>query len=858
MRSSRSSRKSQDVDIDDDEPVVVVKGAGLNVMAVQDAGAHRMLLDEFTYLLSTIRTTTSNNRKAVGSAKEDTNTALLWDLAFLLSKPKNRSILWTYAQDTALPSILKLVGSIPSPAGGDKGEPDLSGSVEGESWDRDSVRSSQRSSDASSMSSSLPNGGDPTKAARRTTPQQLHSLSMSDHEALASIVYFVSLDCTAAKITASDARKMRRAILGHDTAVRGTSHLLLVRETEHASTLTTAAAESTSNDEDGEKQIVDGLPPTITETAKNAAAATSECSFVVSLSTMESHSPTRKKSDPTSSGRRKRRNKKKQTKVTEVISLLDPIAEDQSPSQEQKCPKPQRDPSKVEAERLSFTDSSSLHNENTPVKRNKKATPTNQDAKSLALPNRLAEKVRSKVKWNSSSACDCHDDTTTEGDSRMFVRGVVLEALNRIVQGKEAGEEASCLDGEDDESEDDDEESSNEPNKENNVVDMTSDDDMAKIEASNPLMVTNKLLFESEALPTFAIAMAEALRESLVPSLRKACDACQAHLLRQISGLATLLDGVCLLNHDNREELCANGKLVSSLLQVLLAASKMTDVMNGDSSSSVGAPATNPMLLEIALISVRTLTSLTHENMLAGQQLRSSVAIGGGGGCDDWGGKGEQPMTISTTTTTSGVEILLAVLHCMIKTSNSTSKNDGNDDASKQRYDMIVFCLNTLTNVVETAQVLSTLSGYLAPLSSSTADNADNGSKKGESFLVWLTRWIVGETSSFRDDVLNGTFGKKGAQQEVRKESYLHKDAEEHLVTAGNGFILLACIMVHGEEDVTESILEQTPGGFRLIINTLKSFCNFYYYSVGDLSVAVVAPVKKLIVDLEEKVRNHV
>jgi hypothetical protein len=425
-----------------------------------------------------------------------------------------------------------------------------------------------------------------------------------------------------------------------------------------------------------------------------------------------------------------------------------------------------------------------------------------------------------------------------------------VEALNRIIQGKEAGDETSCLDGEDDESEDDDEESSNEPNKENNLVDMTSDDDMAKIEASNPLMVTNKLLFESEALPTFATAMAEALRESLVPSSNKTCQACQSHLLHQISGLATLLDGACLLNDDNREELCANGKLVSSLLQVLLATSKMTDVKNDD-SSSVGAPTTNSMLLEIALISVRTLTSLTHENMLAGQQLRSSVAKCAGG--DDWGGQGDQPK--ASTSTTSGIEILLAVLHRMITTSNSTSKKDSSDDASKQRYDMIVFCLNTLTNVVETAQVQSTLSSYLVPSSSSST--ADDGSKKDESFLVWLTRWIVGETSSFRNDVLNGTFGKKGAQQEVHKESYLHKDAEEHLVTAGNGFILLACIMVHGEHNATETILEQTPGGFKLIINTLKSFCNFYYYSVGDLSVAVVAPVKKLIVDLEEKVSKH-
>ena len=36
------------------------------------------------------------------------------------------------------------------------------------------------------------------------------------------------------------------------------------------------------------------------------------------------------------------------------------------------------------------------------------------------------------------------------------------------------------------------------------------------------------------------------------------------------------------------------------------------------------------------------------------------------------------------------------------------------------------------------------------------------------------------------------------------------------------------------------------------MIKTLKAFCNFYHYSVGDLSVAVIAPVVKLIAGLEK------
>ena len=39
--------------------------------------------------------------------------------------------------------------------------------------------------------------------------------------------------------------------------------------------------------------------------------------------------------------------------------------------------------------------------------------------------------------------------------------------------------------------------------------------------------------------------------------------------------------------------------------------------------------------------------------------------------------------------------------------------------------------------------------------------------------------------------------------------------------------------------------------GITLMIKTLKAFCNFYHFSIGPLSVAIVTPVLKLIKDLE-------
>ena len=52
-------------------------------------------------------------------------------------------------------------------------------------------------------------------------------------------------------------------------------------------------------------------------------------------------------------------------------------------------------------------------------------------------------------------------------------------------------------------------------------------------------------------------------------------------------------------------------------------------------------------------------------------------------------------------------------------------------------------------------------------------------------------------------------------------------------------------------------ILSEIPGdsphsSLSFVKNTLKAFCNFYRFSIGDLSVAVVAPVKALLSKLEE------
>jgi hypothetical protein len=135
------------------------------------------------------------------------------------------------------------------------------------------------------------------------------------------------------------------------------------------------------------------------------------------------------------------------------------------------------------------------------------------------------------------------------------------------------------------------------------------------------------------------------------------------------------------------------------------------------------------------------------------------------------------------------------------------------------------------------------------------------GDDSDHMFLSWLTTWLVGETGSFREAVVASTLGNAQSNHADRK---LENEEDERLVTAGNGFVLLACLMLHKNGDtqgttqvraVRQTILSKLPGDnagdkVTFVQNTLTAFCNFYHYSIGDLSVAVVAPVKKLIAEL--------
>ena len=129
--------------------------------------------------------------------------------------------------------------------------------------------------------------------------------------------------------------------------------------------------------------------------------------------------------------------------------------------------------------------------------------------------------------------------------------------------------------------------------------------------------------------------------------------------------------------------------------------------------------------------------------------------------------------------------------------------------------------------------------------------------------LSWLTQWVVSKTLGFQDSVMKGSFGSKASSTD---DNELELGEEENLVTSGNGFVLLAYLFVDDGshsglplKNNRDIILKELPfdkdrksEGIHFIIKALKAFCNFYHYTVGDLSVAVIAPVIKLMVGLEK------
>ena len=747
--SSRSSQysslsPSQQVSSQEVSLNVPVRGAGTDVVAVQDAGSFRMLYDDCFYLCA------------------ENSVEACCDLAVLLSSRKTRSVLFSDQQGAALAAILQAISSFAS-----KNEQD------------------------------------------KPMDKQLH-------EALAAVVHFVSWDCTThTGGSAAAARKVRNAVLEHPRALQGICNLVLVDPIVQS--LLTNKTTSTVKDDNS----------VLSQNDDNASRASS-------IDTRESTASSQ--GDPTSMGRRKRRKKRRMQFGRPMLSAIDEdaITEDattengevdglfaaqggMSFTSDEASVGYNRKPSRDDAS-LSTVESVSERNEEKLVKVREALEYPAKDEDGKARPVEHTCKILSGKKAATDSE---------EGDGRMdlFLHGeLALQALNRIVEGKE-GDEESCIEIEMDASD---------RNSKDASTNQEEDDEEEQLKR-NPLLITNTLLRKNGALPLLARAMAEALSAAIVCVTPKApgespCCECLSHLKERVSILASLIDGACCLTSENRRELCAgNSQLMSSILLFLKTFSDQTKCSSSESVSV--------LLDEIALSTLRTLTSLTHDNALAGSLLMASY----------------KPH-ISLDESLPGVLILANLLWRTISYSKCSSSNEQPSDRQLHNaYDMTIFCLNTLSNAIEAKDLRKVLAEHKVPVSHDTNDN----DSREELFLTWLSRTIFCETASFRDAVMRGTFGEKAHQDTTRD---LEKHEEEHLITAGNGFILMVCLMKSRDHELSTFIrkvilqeLQVDGSSSRLVLikNTLKAFCNFYHFSLGDLSVAIVGPVGRLIAEVE-------
>lgn len=441
-----------------------------------------------------------------------------------------------------------------------------------------------------------------------------------------------------------------------------------------------------------------------------------------------------------------------------------------------------------------------------------------------------------------------------------WVSLVCLESLNRIVAGKE-GDGTSCL--------------AQEPNEDEEG------DTIMDEEESNPLLQTNRLLGKSGIIPLLSKCMSQGLTEGLVGDDSSAttahnthtCPRCRQNWGDRMAVLASLIDNACLFNKANRRSFVEHYDPFSFDEDPLQNSSNSTRGQEGllfhilqflhstlswDYEGDTGScPDESIGQTQVRLLALRTLTSLTHDNDLAAELMTTQHSFDGRTTTADRSidfGNPEPKLT-------RGVDVLTRLAFELEGGGPyTTSKNQGKSEEESHRFDSTIFCLNTLSNIIEGPLVRQLLA--------ETHIVTKNG--KRMLWIRWLCHWLVEQTSDFREAILsigkksnNGTSSSQGSDRE------LHQSEDDKLIAAGNGCVLLACLMkepeevVEEDEDFTERIrtvvLEEMPHdkggksvGVALIINTLKAFCNFYHFSLGELSLAIVGPVKKLIDHLAE------
>ncbi|CAJ1953328.1 unnamed protein product [Cylindrotheca closterium] len=816
--SQRSHKRRRQQESDDDSSTVssrriAVKGAGKSASAVQDAGSFQMLRDECLDLCSTII-----SREDKGDGKS-LNAAV--DLALLLSNKKTRSILWQNdtLQDlgdidsncgdnsSVLMSILNAVAShTPKKSRGARNSTNPS-------RNRSRTKSARRKQKQQSQNDSVTSVGN--QKVIPTSPQM--------KQVLACIFYFLSWDCTLSKdhsvaamgtkTNPNIARKIRMSILQNGDALQGAVQLLFGKEalsTANSIPSLSVASSSMQTPKPNSQQRVVAISG-ICSPASNASTISS-VSFQEEAQQLVPIESKRKLGDPTAAGRQKRRKRRLMQSIAEDETVSNP---NEDMSSKKILPPPKLNCSSTD---FSFSDErDTFATPKAPPKvshRGPKSCDEHHTTTSgAATANPKLWKLLSKIKFTSKFIPD-------HLQQDKWLSMLFLQSLNRVIEGKDL-EGPSCMENEND---DDNNEAS-------------SDDESN--EEFNPILLTNSLLYKSGVLPLLARAMSDSFQEvtrMLIEDDTFASTMDWDYRQEQMSVLASLIDGACLFCESNRRAFCEedpfsfeerNQGLLCHIFLFL------------DQCAKRCCKTPNDKMDAVMLMGLRMLTSLTHDNEVAGEQLTS------------WSGQGA-----TGDGSIRGLDTLANLVFVLEGSGDETKKESSltSQEAYHHRYDCIVFCLNTLANIVEGSDVRRLL----------TEINVDAPSCR-ILWLEWLCRWLKIQTASFQDAIMDG--GTNNGQSSSQ-ERELQKAEEDRLVAAGNGCVLLACLMkepesISEEPELTNTIrqliVDQMPKskdggstGVIMIVNTLKAFCNFYQLSLGDLSVAIVAPVKKLIQELQE------
>ena len=759
------------------------------------------------------------------------------------------------------------------------------------------------------------------KSTQKLTPEM--------KDVLACILYFVSWDCTmspehsvaamGAVKSVSMARKIRLAVLERGAVLSGILRLM-VPASPVPTKATPAATIATSSSRVPSSAFSHSSPSKILPTTGTIDLPISPLrqspARKRSLETSSNNnsppsSPSKKAGDPTALGRRNRKKRRKLKMESGVVSdplqssltiKMESIPEqvdvdsvnDDSKSmpppnkrgaiqQKQRTGRTKSSRRNVhESDELSFADKSSVHKRSSRknVASGSQSFDGLDDESSIVSEStvdtsvfmkRMSKKIinlRSKVLIESTEGivagegenlqkafylegrCPLRQGIFPEGDCP-WLSMVCLESLTRILTGKEKEGEPSCLEGEE--------------NSGTRGGEMNDDDDIGEDDENNNIfMVTNRLIGKSGIIPLLATTMSQSMvvatKLVFASTDYRVDQEYWNYCLTRLKLLASLTDEACFFCEQNRRSFCEDDPfsfeerkegLIFHILLFLRECSQC-DLSQLDQKRS-----------EVMSSALRTLTSLTHDNPLAAEQLKISNVCNA-----SISDNREKP-----TVTIRGIDVLAKLVFKLedtksIKTSLPSLKRLTDHDM--HRYDCALFCLTTFANIIEGSDICRMLTEINVVLQSGSSI----------SWLKWLCQWIVKQTDSFREEILaigNTKASNKDTNERNNnsnntsndEDEGLHKHEEENLVAAGNGCVVLACLITEPNNDDPESsvtiqtlIKDQMPpnkdgssSDLTLIVNTLKAYCNYYHISMGQVSFAIIAPVKKLIEELDDIIK---